>query len=286
VFSLALSRRVGQLLTGIRMVREGEYTQRISLAGHDELAQLAQELNLLTGRLQTTEAERRRFVSDASHELKTPLASIKLLTDSILQDEHIDQDTTREFVADIGQAADRLICVSQDLLELNRLDEGRKVRREPVDLSQQAEYTAKLLAPLAESAGVTIHLHGDQGCMALCGKEDAVQILRNLMENAIKYNNPGGKVDVTTSREGETVGLEVADTGVGIPEEDMPRIFERFYRVDKARSRQAGGTGLGLSIVKDTVLLHGGEIRVEPRETGGTRFLVRLPAWDGEEGEA
>ena len=121
-FSIFLSRRVRTLLGGMRTVRAGEYTHRISMDGHDELAQLAEEFNQLTGRLQTTEEERRRFVSDASHELKTPLASIRLLTDSILQDENIDRETTREFVADIGEAADRLIHISQELLELNRLD--------------------------------------------------------------------------------------------------------------------------------------------------------------------
>ena len=246
-FSASLSRRVRALLGGIRTVRAGEYTHRISLPGHDELAQLADEFNQLTGRLQVTEEERRRFVSDASHELKTPLASIRLLTDSILQDENIDQATTREFVADIGEAADRLIRISQELLELNRLDEGRTLLREPVDLNAQVEKAVRLLQPLAESAQVTLETDLGEDCTVLCNSEDAIQILRNLMENAIKYNVPQGKVWVTTRRVGDRVRLEVADTGVGIPQEDMPKIFQRFYRVDKARSRAAGGTGLGLS---------------------------------------
>ena len=239
-FSASLSRRVRALLGGIRTVRAGEYTHRISLPGHDELAQLADEFNQLTGRLQVTEEERRRFVSDASHELKTPLASIRLLTDSILQDENIDQATTREFVADIGEAADRLIRISQELLELNRLDEGRTLLREPVDLNAQVEKAVRLLQPLAESAQVTLETDLGEDCTVLCNTEDAIQILRNLMENAIKYNVPQGKVWVTTRRVGDRVRLEVADTGVGIPQEDMPKIFERFYRVDKARSRAAG----------------------------------------------
>ena len=187
---------------GIRTVRAGEYTHRISLPGHDELAQLADEFNQLTGRLQVTEEERRRFVSDASHELKTPLASIRLLTDSILQDENIDQATTREFVADIGEAADRLIRISQELLELNRLDEGRTLLREPVDLNAQVEKAVRLLQPLAESAQVTLETDLGEDCTVLCNTEDAIQILRNLMENAIKYNVPQGKVWVTTRRVG------------------------------------------------------------------------------------
>ena len=283
-FSIFLSRRVRALLGGMRTVRAGEYTHRISMDGHDELAQLAEEFNQLTGRLQTTEEERRRFVSDASHELKTPLASIRLLTDSILQDENIDRETTREFVADIGEAADRLIHISQELLELNRLDEGRTLRREAVDLNEQVERTQRLLTPLAEEAQVTIQTRLAPGCVIRCNPEDTIQILRNLMENAIKYNVPGGEVEVSTCRQGDQICLSVADTGVGIPEEDMARIFERFYRVDKARSRAAGGTGLGLSIVRDTVRHHGGEVTVHAREQAGVEFQVLLPPWQEEGG--
>ena len=281
VFSKALTRRIAQLLRGIHTVREGEYSHRVSVRGGDELSRLADEFNELTGRLQTTEEVRRRFVSDASHELKTPLASIRLLTDSILQDENIDQATTREFVADIGEAADRLIRISQELLELNRLDEGRTLLREPVDLNAQVEKAVRLLQPLAESAQVTLETDLGEDCTVLCNTEDAIQILRNLMENAIKYNVPQGKVWVTTRRVGGRVRLEVADTGVGIPQEDMPKIFQRFYRVDKARSRAAGGTGLGLSIVRDAVRRHGGEITVAPRTPAGVVFTVLLLAEEG-----
>lgn len=282
-FSTFLSRRVRTLLGGIRTVRAGEYTHRISMDGHDELAQLAEEFNQLTGRLQVTEEERRRFVSDASHELKTPLASIRLLTDSILQDASIDRDTAREFVADIGEEADRLIHISQELLELNRLDEGRDMAQEPVDWTEQVEKIGRMLAPLAEEDRITLETDLGEDCIVRCNQEDASQILRNLMENAIKYNVTGGEVLVTTRRQGARVLLSVADTGVGIPEADMPRIFERFYRVDKARSRAAGGTGLGLSIVRDAVRHHGGTITVQARQPAGVVFTVILPAWREEE---
>jgi len=285
IFTNRLTGRVSTLLGGIRTVRAGEYTHRVSMTGHDELAQLADEFNQLTGRLQATEEERRRFVSDASHELKTPLASIRLMTDTILQDESIDRETTREFVTDIGEAADRLIHISQELLALNRLEEGREVPAERVDVNRRAEQTCRMLAPLAAEAGVTVDTDLEPDCFARCDPEDVSQIFRNLLENAIKYNLPGGKVTVTTRRAEEEILLEVADTGLGIPEEDRERIFQRFYRVDKARSRAAGGTGLGLSIVQDTVRLHGGTVDVAPREGGGTVFTVTLPAWQ-EEGEA
>ena len=285
-FSGSLTRRVNTLLGGIRTVRAGEYTHRVSMKGNDQLAQLADEFNQLTGRLQANEEERRRFVSDASHELKTPLASIRLLTDTILQDEDIDRDTVREFVADIGEAADRLIHISQDLLALNRLDEGRRLNRERVDVNLRAEQVRRMLAPLAKEDAVTVETAYGADCFALCDPEDMSQILRNLIENAIKYNVPGGTVTVTTRREEDRVLLEVADTGLGIPEEDRERIFQRFYRVDKARSRAAGGSGLGLSIVLDAVRLHGGTVDVRAgEENRGTVFTVTLPAWREEEGQ-
>ena len=189
-----------------------------------------------------------------------------------------------EFMADIGEAADRLIHISQDLLTLNRLDEVRVRNRERVDVNRRTEQVCRMLAPLAKEASVTVETDLGEECFILCDLEDFSQILRNLMENAIKYNVPGGSVTVTTRREGDSVLLKVSDTGLGIPEEDRERIFQRFYRVDKARSRAAGGSGLGLSIVLDAVRLHGGTVDVWAGEQGGTVFTVSLPAWREEEG--
>jgi two-component system sensor histidine kinase VicK len=146
-----------------------------------------------------------------------------------------------------------------------------------VDLSVQAEATARMLAPLAESGGITILLDLGENCVARCGREDAIQILRNLMENAIKYNLPNGQVEVTTTRQEDWVHVDVMDTGVGIPEEDLPRIFERFYRVDKARSRESGGTGLGLSIAKEIIAQHKGTIGVVDTDEPG--LTVRITLW-------
>lgn len=282
IFSKVLTRRINILLTGFRTVRAGEYTHRIAMKGQDELSQLAEEFNRLTGRLQTTEEERRRFFSDASHELKTPLASIRLLTDSILQDTSIDKETVVEFVEDIGEATDRLIKISEALVALNHLDEGIAVQKEAVSVNEEVTKASRLLAPLAVKASVHLHLDLEENCVACCRREDMYQICRNLMENAIKYNLPDGSVTIKTYRQEGEIFLSVSDTGMGIPAEDISRVFERFYRVDKARSREAGGTGLGLSIVRDTVRLHGGEISVTAQETGGVCFLVRLPAWSEE----
>ncbi len=279
LLSKTLTRNTVRLLSAIRHVREGEYSHRVESQGKDEMARLADEFNQLTHRLQTTEEARRRFVSDASHELKTPLASIRLLTDSILQNEPVDMATVREFVSDIGEEADRLTRISEHLLALTRLDAGEERPLEPVELGRVADKVAHLLTPVARRAQVELRCSLEPACALLATEDDVYQVAFNLMENAIKYNLPGGRVEVGVSRRGEKVALTVTDSGLGIPEEDLPRIFDRFYRVDKARSRAAGGTGLGLSIARDTARLHGGDITAGPNPAGrGTRFEVEFPA--------
>lgn len=286
ILSKALTRNTSRLLGGIRSVREGEYNHRIEVKGKDEMAQLAMEFNELTDRLQTIEEVRRRFVSDASHELKTPLASIRLLADSILQNSSVDMETVREFVSDIGEEADRLTRISQRLLALSRLDARLQRERVPVDVGQVVEKVGHMLLPLAHSAHVELRYQLQPHCMVLATQDDLYQVAFNLMENAVKYNQPGGSVTVEVAREEYWITLTVQDTGVGIPEEDLLRVFDRFYRVDKARSREAGGTGLGLSIARDTARLHGGDIMAQRGPDGvGARFTARFPRIVEEGGE-
>ena len=283
IVSGAITRRIAALLRAIRIVREGEYGHRVVIKGGDELSQLADEFNELTGRLQTTEEVRRRFVSDASHELKTPLASIRLLTDSILQTGDMDPATVKDFVSDIGEEAERLTRISEKLLTLTRMDSAVAVAEVPVDVKRVVEKVEHMLTPLADEGEVTVETDLQEDCMVLATEDDLYQIAFNLMENAVKYNLPGGSVTVTLRGAGDLVTLTVEDTGVGIPEEDLGKVFDRFYRVDKARSRAAGGTGLGLSIVRDTVRQHGGAVTVRRRESEGTCFEVAFPRWYGEE---
>ena len=278
-FSKMLTARIAALLRAIRIVGEGEYGHRLQPVGRDEMAQLAGEFNQLTDRLQTTEEVRRRFVSDASHELKTPLASIRLLADSILQTDEMDPAMVRDFVGDIGSEAERLTRITEHLLALTRLDSLPAGEEWAVDVSQVVERTVALLQPVADAAGVTVEKNLKLGCAVLCTEDDLSQICYNLVENAIKYNYNGGKVFVSVYRDGDQVLLEVGDTGVGIPEEDLPKVFNRFYRVDKARSRAAGGTGLGLSIVRDTVRRHGGWVTARPRSPEGSLFTVGFPQY-------
>ena len=285
-FSVTGSGRMRKILTSMRLVREGEYSHKIQLRGSDEFSKLATEFNQLTDKLQASEAAQRQFVSDASHELKTPLASIKLLSDSILQNE-MDADTMREFVSDIGQEADRLTRMTQKLLTLSRTESAQaSASHEIVDLGDTVSSVFRLLIPLADAQQVRLTASGDRFCTVLAYEDDVYQIIFNLVENAVKYNHPGGSVHVTVRITGEDIQLQVQDTGVGIPAEAQQYIFDRFYRVDKARSRQAGGSGLGLSIVREMVERNDGRIRVESREGEGSCFTVIFPAFRLEGGEA
>ena len=227
---------------------------------------------------------RRRFVSDASHELKTPLASIRLLTDSILQTGDMAPETVRDFVGDIGSEAERLQRITEHLLALTRLDAGAPVVTEPVEVAAVARRAEHMLEPLAKAVDVSLALELEEGVWVNCTGDDLYQILFNLMENGVKYNLPGGKLWVRSRAVEGQAEITVEDTGVGIPAEDVDKVFDRFYRVDKARSRAAGGTGLGLSIVRDTAKRHGGEVTAQRREPEGTRFTLTFPLCErGEE---
>ena len=277
LFSRLLTRRISNLLQAIQKVRQGAYSHRAVVKGTDEIAQITSEFNSLTDRLQTTENARRRFVSDASHELKTPLAGIQLLTDSILQTENMDQETVREFVSDIGQEAQRLNRITEDLLKLTRLDNGNIAEASAVKVAPVLERVKRMLQIVADEKEVTLDCTADQDACVWAAEGEIHQILYNLMENAIKYSGTGGFVRTIVSVQEKMTEIRVEDNGVGIPDEDLEHIFERFYRVDKMRSRAVGGTGLGLSIVRDTVLRRGGSVTAGHRDGGGAVFTVRLP---------
>ena len=282
IFSVVSSKRMRKILMSMRLVREGEYSHKIQMRGDDEYTTLATEFNKLTDRLQESEATQRQFVSDASHELKTPLASIKLLSDSILQND-MDADTMREFVSDIGNESDRLTRMTQKLLTLSKADAQTTCEHEVVDLGETVRRVFRMLVPLADRMEIQLTASLDRGCYVLSMEDDAYQIIFNLVENGIKYNHAGGSAHVTARHTQDEAELLVEDTGMGIPQDAIEHIFERFYRVDKARSRQAGGSGLGLSIVHELVERNFGTIEVSSKEGEGTKFTVRMPYFELEE---
>ena len=282
LFAGAFSTRMRSIMDSMRIIREGDYTHKVSLGGRDELSVLGSEINELTARLETSESKRRQFVSDASHELKTPLASIKLLTDSILQND-MDRNTVMEFVEDIGMEADRLNRMSEKLLSLSRVEGQEDGDCEIVYMAPTVERAVRMLRGIAKRNQITIvtDFSGDTPILIL--EDDLYQIAFNLVENGIKYNVTGGTLTVSLLREDDNAVLKVCDTGVGIPTESIGHIFERFYRVDKARSRKTGGSGLGLSIVRNIVERNGGTIIVESALGHGTTFTVYFSAFDTEE---
>ena len=282
IFSRAFSERIRRILTSIRTIREGDYTHKVEMRGRDELKFVADEFNELSEKLHESEQKRRQFVSDASHELKTPLASIKLLSDSILQND-VDMQTVREFVGDIGNEADRLNRMSQKLLSLSRVESQQDGECEIVWIAPTVERVHRMLGRIARTSGITICLELQNDSQILVLEDDLYQIIFNLMENGIKYNTPGGTLTVSLSRQEDNALIRVADNGVGIPKKALGQIFERFYRVDKARSRKSGGSGLGLSIVRSMVQRNQGTISVESELGKGSVFTVTFPIFDVEE---
>ena len=280
-FSKTFSRRRQKIMTSMRIIQDGDYTHKLALGGSDELTVLGNEFNSLTERLQTSEQKRRRFVSDASHELKTPLASIKLLTDSILQND-MDTETIREFVGDIGDEAERLNRMTAKLLSLTKVDGEPEDECEIILMAPTIRRCVRRLSGIAKESNVTVSLDLEQDTGILILEDDLYQIVYNLIENGIKYNVPGGSLDLRLSRDEDNAYLEVKDTGMGIPEDAIPHLFERFFRVDKARSRQSGGSGLGLAIVRAIVQRSRGEIQVSSTLGQGTTFTVVFPAFDTE----
>ena len=285
IFSIAFanifSRRLSRIMTSMRIIQEGDYTHKVDLGGSDELTVLGKEFNDLTERLRTSEQKRSRFISDASHELKTPLASIKLLSDSILQYD-MDLETVREFVGDIGDEAERLNRMTAKLLSLTKAEGTGQEEHEIIYMAPTVHRVTRMLRPNSLQAQIALHLNLKEDSPVLILEDDLYQIIFNLMENGIKYNIPGGTLSITLRREDDNAILEVSDTGMGIPEDAIGHIFERFYRVDKARSRATGGSGLGLAIVRTIVQRNRGEIVVHSTVGKGTTFTVTFPAFDAE----
>ncbi len=281
VYSSRFSSKMGRIMDSMRIIRSGDYSHKVVAEGRDELALLGQEINDLTDRLQISEKKRTRFVSDASHEIKTPLAAIKLLTDSILQN-NMDRETMLEFVADIGQEAERLNRMTEKLLTLSRIDSQPGGDLEIIHIRPTVQQVARILLPTAHAVGVQIYLKLEDACPILMEEDGLYQIVFNLMENGIKYNKAGGTLTVRLAREEDDAVLTVEDTGIGISKDACEHIFDRFYRVDKSRSRSTGGSGLGLSIVYSLVKSNGGNIRVTSQINTGSRFTVRFPLFDTE----
>jgi two-component system phosphate regulon sensor histidine kinase PhoR len=238
--------------------------------------------------LRRLEKIRKDFVANVSHELRTPLTTIKGYVEALLDGAKDDPAASTKFLDIILKQSDRLNLIIEDLLELSKIESGHVVfKKEPLDLRPIIDHTLSMMKPIADKNGHRLVSSVDDTLPPMAGDEGRlVQVLTNLLDNAVKYTPSGGTITVgaklvpeigITEQTGQTIELSVVDTGIGIPEQDRPRVFERFYRVDKARSRELGGTGLGLAIVKHIVEGHGGQVWVEAAQPQGSRFVVRLP---------
>lgn len=221
---------------------------------------------------------RRNFVVNASHELKTPVTSIQTLAEALQVTVRSDPDRTASLVSRLGIEAERLTRLVYDLLDLRRLEDPGQLERSPVDLAELVRLVVAELVPRAEACEVTVGVEVPDRAMVTGNPGDLEVIVKNLVANAIEYNRSGGIVEVTVVPQDDGQLMRVADTGLGIPRQDLGRVFERFYRVDDARSRETGGTGLGLSIVRHAVERHGGSISVDSVLGRGTTFSVILPS--------
>ncbi len=225
------------------------------------------------------EAVRRDFVANASHELKTPTATIRAVAETISTARTDDPAVTARFAEQLEREAIRLSRIVSDLLDLSRLETGSDLGEE-VAIDQILDEERERFEEAAAQAAVELRIDAKPAGRVRGSARDLSLLARNLVDNAIRYTKPGARVEVDLAKDEGHVVLTVADTGIGIPTRDLPRIFERFYRVDRARSRETGGTGLGLSIVKHIVENHGGTVDVQSELGRGTTFVVRLPASD------
>jgi len=262
----------------VRRMTTGQLALRIPVKGNDEYAILAQAFNGMTEKLEQVEKSREEFVSNVSHEMKTPLSAIKVLSESILLQGSAPEEMYREFLQDITSEVNRMTNITNDLLALVKVDQreqGLNIRS--LELSQLVEDILKRLAPLAEQKKIGLYYEVERPVQFDADEIKLSLAISNIVENGIKYTPKGGTVRVSVDSDHQNASVTIQDSGIGIPEEEQDKIFARFYRVDKARDRETGGTGLGLAISRAAVLLHGGSIRVSSKADEGSTFVIKLP---------
>lgn len=262
----------------ILSLSDGDKNARIKKQTIKEYKDIGDAVNVLLDRLESIDGSRDEFVSNVSHELKTPMTSMKVLADSLLATENAPIEMYKEFMQDIAEEIDRENEIIGDLLNLVRTDGERAVLNiETVDVNELMEVVLKRLKPIALKNNIEIIFESMRPVTASIDRVKFIIVLTNIIENAIKYNHPEGWVKITLNADHKFFYVDVSDSGIGIPEECKDQVFKRFYRVDKARSRETGGTGLGLAITKNIVLLHKGTIKFYSKENEGTTFNIRIP---------
>lgn len=286
--TLVTSRRIvkplEEIRTGADKFRQGDFSYRLKVTGSDEVKELAKTMNQMAqdlkerlAKLKRIEDIQREFVANVSHELKTPIASIQGFAETLRDGADRDPEKSKPFLEIIAAHSRRISTIIEDLLSLSRIDDEKKIELEQRNLKEVLNSAISLASAMAAEKNIGIELNCDGEISASINATLFEQALLNLIDNAIKHSEIFGRVVVECRPSGEKIEISVKDFGCGIPPEHIGRIFERFYRVDKVKSRKQGGTGLGLSIAKHIVELHHGTIRVESKSGAGSTFTVRLP---------
>ncbi len=300
LFSVLISIFVGMLSVGMsffitspidgfikaaKEISNGNYKMRLKVKGESELAELSKAMNTMCETLENIDETQKKFISDVSHELKTPLASIKLICDSIVDTSQPDIEMIKEFLSDLSNEVDRLTRIVERLLTLSKIDnEEEKVTFTPVDFNVMLNAIMNRLRPNATNKQINLFGEFDtEGVTPILVDYDKIwEAIYNITDNAIKYTPQNGQVKLRLYKNMTDLAISISDSGTGIAPEDRDKIFERFYRLDDSRTRETGGTGLGLAIAKEAVMLHDGRIEVDESEFGGSRFIIYLPQRTGE----
>lgn len=277
-FTGVLTKPLTSVVNSIDRITEGYMNEGIAIKGYNEIEKISDSFNHMMNRMQKLENSRQEFVSNVSHELKTPITSIKVLADSLLMQEDTPIELYREFLVDITDEIERENKIINDLLSLVKLDKtAGDMNITPININELLELILKRLTPIAKKQNIEMIYESFRPVIAEVDEVKLSLAISNLIENAIKYNTEDGWVRVSLNADHKYFFIKVSDSGIGIPLEAQDSIFERFYRVDKARSRETGGTGLGLAITKNVIQMHRGAIKVYSKEGEGTTFNVRIP---------
>lgn len=278
VLSTVMMRPFEKLSGEISAVRAGYSTDPIKAPAFLETEHIADAFNQVVARMNALDESRQEFVSNVSHELKTPMTSMKVLADSLVQQDNVPVEMYREFMMDIKNEVDRENQIITELLTLVRMDrKDSKLNVSEVNVNEMVELILRRIRPIAQKRDIELTMVSMREVYAEIDEVKMTMVITNLVENAVKYNRDHGKVRVTINADLYNFYVSVEDTGVGIPQESLDKIYERFYRVDKSRSREVGGTGLGLSITKSIVLQHHGAIDVQSILGEGTKFTITVP---------
>ncbi len=278
VIQLFVSKPFVEMENSIDNIKLGQYDRKIQSGGYTELVRIGKSIQHLINRVKELDESRQEFVSNVSHELKTPMTSIKVLADSLLMQENVPIEMYKEFLTDIVAEIDRENTIISDLLNLVKLEKKTEsLNIEKINVNEMVELVLKRIKPIAAKRNIELVFESFRPVSAEIDEVKMTMVISNLVENAVKYNVLDGSVRVSLNADHKYFYLKVADTGVGIPEESQKKIFERFYRVDKTRSRETGGTGLGLAITNNAIIMHKGDIKVHSIEEEGTTFTIRIP---------